>query len=128
MCNEAEIDGRLRCDERFLWLVLIIMIVPFLWLIVSSFRPNMELFSEPFAIPRTLSLSNYTAVLSSHPMFLYLFNTVFVTAVATVLDVAIATMASYGLMHCFRGKGAVSFSLRWGCLFPPMRFWSPITS
>ena len=58
--------------NAFLWLVLIIMIVPFLWLIVSSFRPNMELFSEPFAIPRTLSLSNYTAVLSSHPMFLYL--------------------------------------------------------
>ena len=44
--------------NAFLWLVLIIMIVPFLWLIVSSFRPNMELFSEPFAIPRTLSLSN----------------------------------------------------------------------
>ena len=59
----------------FLWLVLIVMLLPFLWLILSSFRPNMDLFSEPFGIPDTLNLNNYVAVLESHPMFLYLFNT-----------------------------------------------------
>ena len=37
--------------NTFLWLVLVVMIVPFLWLILSSFRPNMDLFSEPFGIP-----------------------------------------------------------------------------
>ena len=111
--------------NMFLWLVLVVMIVPFLWLILSSFRPNMDLFSEPFGIPKTLSLQNYAAVLGSHPMFLYLFNTVFVTAVATLLDVAVATMAGYGLMHVFRGKGAVGFLLALGLFIPTNAFLVP---
>ncbi|MCE5343541.1 MAG: carbohydrate ABC transporter permease [Eubacteriales bacterium] len=109
----------------FLYLVLLVMIVPFLWLILSSFRPNAELFSDPFAIPRSLSLDNYSAVLSSHPMFLYLFNTVAVTALATALDVTVGVMAGYGLMHHFRGKGATSFLLTLGLFIPTNAFLVP---
>jgi len=109
----------------FLYLVLLVMIVPFLWLIVSSFRPNLELFSKPFAFSSDLSLDNYTAVLSSHPMFLYLFNTVVVTLLATAVDVVVGSMASYGLMHSFRGKGATSFFLALGLFIPTNAFLVP---
>ncbi|MGN0777127.1 MAG: carbohydrate ABC transporter permease [Candidatus Ventricola sp.] len=109
----------------FLYLMLIVMIVPFLWLILSSFRPNMELFSEPFSIPRHLSLDNYSAVLASHPMFLYLFNTVFVTGVAAIIDVVVAVCAGYGCMHVFRGKGLVVFLLSLGLFIPTNAFLVP---
>lgn len=108
-----------------LWLALFVMMVPFLWLIISSFRPNIELFSEPFTIPRTLNLNNYKAVLSSHPMFRYLFNTAFVTFIATTLDVLIAIMASYGLIHRFRGKGIISVFLSFGLFIPTNAFLVP---
>lgn len=109
----------------FLWLVLIVMLLPFLWLILSSFRPNMDLFSEPFGIPDTLNFNNYVAVLKSHPMFLYLFNTFFVTIIAIVIDVAFAVGASYGLMRHFRGKGMVAFVLSIGLFIPTNAFLVP---
>jgi raffinose/stachyose/melibiose transport system permease protein len=109
----------------FLYLILLVMMLPFLWLILSSFRPNLELFGEPFAIPRHLSLGNYAAVLNSHPMFLYLFNTVVVTMLATAADVAVGVMAGYGLLHHFRGKGGVSFLLALGLFIPTNAFLVP---
>ena len=111
--------------HAFLWIVLLVMILPFGWLILSSFRPNMDLFSEPFAIPRTLNLDNYRAVLRSHPMFQYLFNTVFVTAAATVIDIIIAAMASFGLLHRFRGRGMVNGFLSLGLFIPTNAFLVP---
>ncbi len=109
----------------FLYLVLLVMMLPFLWLILSSFRPNLELFAEPFAVPRHLSLSNYSTVLSSHPMFLYLFNTVVVTLLATITDVAVGVMAGYGLMHHFKGKSGVAFMLALGLFVPTNAFLVP---
>ena len=52
-------------------IVLIFMLVPFIWLVISSFRPNVDLFNEPFSVPKHLSFDNYTAVMESHPMLLY---------------------------------------------------------
>ena len=47
-------------------IVLIFMLVPFIWLVISSFRPNVDLFNEPFSVPKHLSFDNYTAVMESH--------------------------------------------------------------
>lgn len=102
----------------FLALVLILMLVPFIWLIVSSFRPNADLFTEPFAVPKHLSFDNYIAVMQSHPMVRYFLNSVTVAAVATVIGIASATLASYAMMYRFMTKKmlTVLFSL---CLFVP---------
>ena len=65
-------------------IVLIFMLVPFIWLVISSFRPNTDLFNEPFSVPEHLSFDNYRAVMASHPMLLYFANSVAVAAAATV--------------------------------------------
>ena len=39
----------------FLAVILVLMLVPFLWLLLSAFRPNVDLFNEPFGIPKNLS-------------------------------------------------------------------------
>ena len=69
----------------FLGIILVFMIVPFIWLVISSFRPNADLFTEPFSIPKTLSVDNFRAVLESQPMLLYFRNTVMIALIATFI-------------------------------------------
>lgn len=102
----------------FLAIVLIFMIVPFVWLVVSSFRPNTDLFNEPFSIPKHLSISNYIAVIKSHPIFLYFMNSVVAAAGATIFCIVAATMAAYTMMYRFAVRKILvaMFSV---CLFIP---------
>jgi len=102
----------------FLVLVLIIMLIPFIWLLISSLRPNADLFHEPFAIPKTLSFDNFKAVMQSHPMVRYFFNTVIAAALATFITIVSAAAASYALLNRFRSKG-LWVSVFTMCLFVP---------
>lgn len=71
----------------FLTVVLVFMMIPFVWLLISSLRPNADLFNEPFAVPKTLSFENFRAVMESHPMLLYFANSVAIATIATVIAV-----------------------------------------
>jgi raffinose/stachyose/melibiose transport system permease protein len=108
-----------------LFIVFLVMVVPFLWLIVSSLRPNMELFREPFSFPRTISLNNYTAVFESHPIGTYFLNTVFVAVMAMILTVTISALASYAFMYRFRGMSRLAGFLAIGLFIPTNAFLVP---
>ena len=40
----------------FLTVVLVFMMIPFVWLLISSLRPNADLFNEPFAVAQNVVL------------------------------------------------------------------------
>lgn len=102
----------------FLAVVLVLMLVPFLWLLLSAFRPNADLFSKPFGIPENLSFDNFKAVMESHPMLLYFWNSVLVAGLATIISITAATLAAYAMQHRFMSRKmlGVVFSM---CLFIP---------
>jgi len=102
----------------FLTVVLVFMMIPFVWLLISSLRPNADLFNEPFAVPKTLSFENFRAVMESHPMLLYFANSVAIATIATVIAVGAATLAAYAMQQRFltRKSLTVLFSM---CLFIP---------
>ncbi len=102
----------------FLAVILVLMLVPFLWLLLSAFRPNVDLFNEPFGIPKNLSFDNFAEVMDSHPMALYFGNSVLVAVLATVISITAATLAAYAMQHRFMSRGmlGILFSM---CLFIP---------
>lgn len=102
----------------FLGIILVFMIVPFIWLVISSFRPNADLFTEPFSIPKTLSVDNFRAVLESQPMLLYFRNTVMIALIATFLSISAATLAAYGMMGYFFSRKILTVVF-FMCLFIP---------
>ena len=74
---------------RFLtWMVigvfLVLTLVPFAWLILSSLKTNQELFSKPFSLPARWLLTNYTSAFAAHPLTIYLRNSA-VAAVTSTL-------------------------------------------
>lgn len=76
---------------------LIVQMYPLFWLIVSSFRPNLDLSSKPFSFPSTLTIVNFQNVILKSNIFIYIKNTVIVAIVSLFLIVVISSMASFAI-------------------------------
>ena len=109
----------------FLCIVAVVMLMPFGWLFLSSLRPNMELLSNPFGMPETVSFANYIAVLTRQPMLRYLFNTFVAAAIAVIIDVVISVMTGYAMLHHFRLKKQLSVMFYVGLFIPATAFMVP---
>lgn len=69
-------------------------LLPFLWMILSSFKPMAEVEAlNPF--PSTWRFSNYADVFRQIPFAKYYFNSVFIAAWATFLQCSTSAMAAY---------------------------------
>jgi multiple sugar transport system permease protein len=88
-------------------LVALLMLYPVLWMLVSSFRPNNEIFSNPSIVPDSLDFSNYatgwTALAS--PFGTYLINSAVIVIGAILGNLFSCSMAAYAFARLeFRGK------------------------
>lgn len=84
----------------------IFCLAPILWMGLSSFKGTDELYLfPPILIPKKITIDNYTYILSKGNFLRYFANSVYVSVVATILTVAINTMAGYALAKFrFRGR------------------------
>jgi alpha-1,4-digalacturonate transport system permease protein len=82
------------------------VLIPMFWLLISSFKTPEELAARPPGIfPETFSLTNYTEALQSFGFLTYFMNSVIVTVGATILTLAINSMAAYAFAKFnFRGR------------------------
>jgi ABC-type glycerol-3-phosphate transport system permease component len=101
----------------FLFICSAIMIFPLVFAISNSLKPLDELLKQPQTIfPRNITFANYSDLFvtlsqSYVPFTRYVFNTIFVTAVATVGHVIIASMAAYVLAKYDFPGGRLFFNL-----------------
>jgi len=112
------------------WVVLgvftLITLVPLLWLVVSSFKTNSELFADPFGPPAHWSFDNYAKALASHPLPLYLKNSLIAAGLSALIIIVAALMASYALLHRFRLSRVTFGFLMFGILLPVNALMTPI--
>lgn len=74
----------------------IVTLFPFLWMISTSLRTDVDLFRNPMNwIPKTLYLDNYKQVWTTIPFGRYFFNTLKLSLIITVVQVLICSMAAY---------------------------------
>ncbi|MBM7571262.1 multiple sugar transport system permease protein [Aquibacillus albus] len=71
-------------------------ILPFIWMISASLKPESEVFAYPIQwIPEELKWSNYkTAWSDGFP--LYYWNSIKVTVITTLISATVSTMSAYG--------------------------------
>jgi len=84
----------------------IIFVLPFLWMLSTSFKASNEIFIfPPRWIPDTLHFENYTEALALAPFDLYLKNTLFVTLNNVLGNLISCTLAAYAFARLqARGK------------------------
>lgn len=79
-------------------IVLCVAFLPPVWLFLTSFKSETELFRVPITIlPARITLENYRAVFEKNPFGRFMLNSIIVTSVSTVINVLIASMAAYAL-------------------------------
>ena len=87
----------------------IIFVLPFLWMLSTSFKAPNEIFIfPPKWIPDTLHFENYTEALALAPFDLYLKNTLFVTLNNVLGNLISCTLAAYAFARLrARGKNVL---------------------
>jgi multiple sugar transport system permease protein len=92
------------------WLAVIIgliaAVVPFIWMIGTSFRPESDLYAHPAnLLPSQWTLHGYLGVWEQLPFLRLLFNTVIFAGVTTFLTLLFDSMCAYALARIdFRGR------------------------
>ncbi|WP_263121116.1 carbohydrate ABC transporter permease [Cellulomonas sp. RIT-PI-Y] len=90
----------------FVGVGLVLALVPFVWMISTSFRTERDLFDNPASLfPSEWTLHGYQGVWEQLPFLLLVFNTVVFAGVTTVLTLLFDSMCAYALARIdFRGR------------------------
>ena len=101
---------------------LVIVAVPFLFMISTSFKTQQYTFEyPPNLIPQEVTLRNYTRALSTDLFFLYFLNSLFVAVITTASTVIISAMMAYAFARLdFPGKEVLFYLLLIGLMIPPV--------
>ena len=80
-----------------LWLVAIIFLVPLVWMLSSSLKPDYQIFAiPPRLIPDPPRWANYREALTYVPFGRYTLNTLFVSALSIAGNLLSCTLVAYG--------------------------------
>ncbi|MEW5870841.1 MAG: carbohydrate ABC transporter permease [Chloroflexota bacterium] len=110
---------------------LVIMLFPFYWMLITSVKPDTEIYnlSQFPLIVKKPTLYHYKYLLENTPFLIWLKNSVSVAIVSTVLSLTIGTLAAYALAR-LRFKGAqpmgmmifISYLVPTSLLFLPLAY------
>ncbi|MEM9223848.1 MAG: carbohydrate ABC transporter permease [Pseudomonadota bacterium] len=117
----------------FLILLLLFSVLPMLWMLITSVKSQFAAIQyPPELIPANPTLEQYYRLLSPTSevggQFLrYLWNSIVVSTLTTVLGVAVAVPAAYAFARFrFPGRNALFFSVLFRNMFPAVVFLMPL--
>lgn len=97
----------------FLGFIACIFVLPILFMVMSSFKPDLQLLSDSSSLRAflpvgDLGVDNYRDAFSRAPVGLFIFNSVFITATTLVLSLFLASIAAFSFVFIeWRGKTVV---------------------
>src|ERR1700724_4492275 len=108
---------------RILFYLLVAVIIvfnlfPFVWALLSSFRPSSELFSTKL-LPTQLTLAHYQAVFKDARFVAGLINSIIVAGCTVLIALGLGSLCAYALGRLpFRFKGPVLYLILTITMFP----------
>lgn len=108
--------------------VLLFVAFPFYWIVTTSLKSTQQI-SERRSIfwPEPATLEQYRSLVQDTPFLTWLFNSAFVAIAATLISVALASLAAYALTRLrFRGAGVLTTLLLITYLLPGTLLFIPL--
>lgn len=97
----------------------IIVILPMLWTLFTSFKTTREIFASPFSLPAEWNLDNYVNAWSKYNFGQMFLNTIIVVSVSLVLVMLLGAMCAYVLARFnLPGSRAIYYLMLAGLTFP----------
>lgn len=90
----------------FLLLVSLTMVLPFIWMLLSSFKTDGEMLAVPMQwLPKVWRWENYVTTFNIAPWGVYFLNTLKITVCSITLQLFVSTAAAYAFARLqFKGK------------------------
>jgi len=87
----------------------VITVMPFIWMILSSFKTNAEITSIiPTWWPENFIFTNYTHIQSRFNFYRFFFNSLVISTIQTAIIIYTSTICGYVLAkYTFRGRGVL---------------------
>ena len=93
------------CLTVFMAIMSLILIIPFLWMLVSSFQPtSTSIFQNPPKFPEVWRFANYLEIFEVWDFWGMLGNTLFVVFASMILSITASVLVAYGFAR-FRARG-----------------------
>jgi multiple sugar transport system permease protein len=126
MVGRRGLATRLRQLYLPLTIVLVLMLFPFYWMLITSIKPNRELYSQkimPLVVYQP-TLKHYIDLLYETNFLTWTYNTMLVAVVTTLVSVVLGTMMAYPLARLrFPGAAVVAIGVAATYLVPqPLLF------
>ncbi len=97
----------------------IVVILPLLWTLFSSFKSTAEIFDSPFTMPSSWAPTNYINAWTKHNFGQMFLNTIIVVGVALVLVMLLGAMCAYVLARfAVPGSRVIYYLMLAGLTFP----------
>lgn len=81
----------------FLFLYAVLIILPLLFVLVSSFKTNEEIFNSAFSLPGRFHYENYIKIFTEYSFHTYFINSLLYAVVVCLVSAVVTTMAAYGI-------------------------------
>lgn len=108
---------------------LIIILFPFFWILVTSFKPSSDIFGDSAfrLFSKTPTMQNYSSVLTGKNILSSIKNSLIVSSVTTLYVIVVATLAAYAISRFhFRFKNFLLGLILVISMFPQMIIVGPV--
>ncbi len=77
----------------------IIAMAPIWLLLINTFKPKKEIYTNPFGLPEKWTLENYRYIISDNNFFVYFKNSFVVVVVSLTMILLLGSLCAYALAH-----------------------------
>lgn len=112
----------------FVWSIILATVFPLFWMIVTSLKPQFELFRRPPSLlPQQVTFEHYWRLLTETPFPHYFLNSVILSAATTALVIAVATLGAYSLVRfSYKGRETLALMVLFTYLLPSVVLLIPL--
>lgn len=87
------------------WAIVLVVSFPLIWMVLTSLKPQAEIFRIPPSIlPTTVTFEHYVRLIRTTPFLKYFRNSMVLATSTTIIVVAVGTLGAYSLVR-FRYPG-----------------------
>lgn len=102
------------------WVLVLLIAFPLFWMVLTSLKPQNELFKIPPSIfPKTITFEHYLILLEKTPFLRYFANSVLLASATTLLVIVVGSLGAYSLVRFqYRGRETLAGLVLFTYLLP----------
>jgi multiple sugar transport system permease protein len=102
------------------WTIVLIIVFPLIWMVMTSIKPQTELFRIPATFwPNQITFEHYETLFQKTQFLKYLRNSVILSTSTTTLVIVVAALGAYSLTRfAYRGRERLAFLVLMTYLLP----------